>query len=131
MDFSSQVSTSLYTTSDSPVNEDSLIESWWTSSNLISAGTLSPSSNQTISPGTTSSIDNRCSIPSRNTIQWHTSNFLRESIAFSAFASCIYDNTAFNVKAMQIKIGVPRSSLSAMNAIIAANNNKYTIGSLK
>src|SRR3989344_801224 len=77
----------LSTGRDSPVNEDSTVLKFFISINLQSDGTLSPSSNITISPGTRF-LDGIC-INSEflRTFVWRTIIFFRDFIAFSALYS--------------------------------------------
>ena len=77
-------STCLGTGTLSPVNADSSISSVAAVSRRPSAGTRSPASMFTMSPGTSSSIGTEASLPSRRTLAWTISIFW--SAATLAFA---------------------------------------------
>ena len=77
----------LYTTSDSPVSDDSFTPRLWAYSTSPSAGTLSPSSSNTISPTTISSLDITSSLLFLITLTFKDDNLFNSSNALSVFVS--------------------------------------------
>ena len=93
--------------SDSPVRADSSTRHWYTSSKRMSAGTLIPSSNLTISPGTKSVVGISDSNPSRSVTELEMLICLSASIACSACPSCQKPKKAFAVRTRKMKMASP------------------------
>ena len=92
----------LFTGFDSPVKEKSLVCRFISSITLKSAGIPSPSSINTISPGTSSEAFTSTNFPSLFTLATGFNIFLSDCIIFSAFASWKYPIHAFTNKSMAI-----------------------------
>ena len=75
------------TGTDSPVIEDSCMLMLWASVILMSAGTMSPTSSSTRSPGTTSSTLTIIDSPSRTTFAAGAAIFFSDSSDFCAWYS--------------------------------------------
>ena len=90
----SSVSDVLLTGTDSPVSAASSIFRLAHSIIRISAGTASPASRITISPGTISSLRTVTRCPPRITFEVDAAIFCRASIAASALLSCTTPSTA-------------------------------------
>ena len=108
------------TGTDSPVKDASSALSDWLSSRRKSAGTISPASSSTRSPGTSSAAAiNFCS-PSRRTRAWGEVIFFKASIAFSARPSWTTPRMALiRTMAMMTPVSIysPRKAETRLAAI--------------
>ena len=105
------------TASNSPVNAASCTCRFFTFIRRTSAGTLSPDSTQTRSPGTSDSAAIACRRPSRNTLACSDSILRIASSARSAFPSCKKPISALMMTTPRI---TPVSTQCCMAAVIAA-----------
>ena len=90
------VSAVLFTGTLSPVRAASSIFREADSSSRPSAGTASPASNSTTSPGTRSALCSTVILPSRSTLLVAAVMVCRASMAASALLSCTTPKTAFS-----------------------------------
>ena len=112
---------------DSPVNEASWIFKFAESINRKSAGTISPSRSNTISPTTNSAAGITLSSPWRNTRAVGALIFRSASKEDCAFFSCTMPMTAFKTTIENITLASVHSCKTA--EIMAATIRIHTIGS--
>ena len=112
----------------SPVSADSATSSVAALSSLPSAGTMSPASMATTSPGTSCSAGISVSWPSRLTLALTIIIFCRAATAAAAFPSCRRPSTALNTVSTSSKMPVP-SSFSGYRLPTPATSRTICIGS--
>ena len=112
---------SLPTACDSPVSADSSISTLCAASRRPSAGTRSPASSSTTSPGTIWLASISSTRPARRTRATGASMFLSAASVFSARYSCQKPSTALNITTTRITVTLFMSPMKA--AITAATSN--------
>ena len=118
------VSACFSTGTDSPVNADSSTFNDALSIKRKSAGTISPASKVTISPGTNSSLLTVLNSPSRKTVASGAAISFKALIASSALDSWNTPKTAFSTTTKRI---ITASTTSPVKAAIKAATNKTMI----
>ena len=119
------------TSCDSPVNAASCIFRLCTSSKRISAGTICPASNNTLSPGTNSCAGITLIFPSRITVALGAAILRNASTAFSARYSCTKPMMALMITISKIIIVsvtspmMPDITAAAINTIIIKSWNCF------
>ena len=108
------VSTDFETGRLSPVNADSATSSVAASSSRPSAGTMSPASIATTSPGTSCSAGSSTSSPSRRTRALMNIIFWSAATAAAAFPSCCRPRSALKTVSRRTTIPVPYSCSGQM-----------------
>ena len=116
----------LSTAIDSPVSVASFTFKFDTSISLASAGTLSPVSRSSISPGTIFLVGISLTLLSRLTLALGAAIRLRASIAFSARVSCVKPTTALSNSTPSITPASMKCSTTI--EIIAARRSTYISG---
>ena len=117
----SKMVTSFSTGTDSPVNAASSIFKLFASNKRKSAGTTSPASNKTMSPGTNSSLLTVMTCPSRRTFAFGEDISFNASMACSALASWITPKMAFKIPTPKMIIESTTSWEKTAEMTAAAN----------
>src|SRR6516164_5097755 len=112
----------------SPVSADSATSSVAAFSSLPSAGTMSPASMATTSPGTSCPAGISASAPSRRTLALTIIICCSAATAVAAFPSCRKPSTALNTVSASSKMPVP-SSFSGYRLPTPATSRTICIGS--
>ncbi len=113
------------TGTDSPVRADSSVVRFTASISLPSAGTKSPSSIRTMSPGTSSEAGRFCGCPSLSTLACGELSLRRAAKDFSAFLSCHTPKMALVITIKRITTASV-TSLTRYEIRAAANRSRIS-----
>ncbi len=116
-----RVFASLGTGALSPVRADSCVSNVAERRIRPSAGTMSPDSSWTISPGTSSTAGSETKVPSRTTFACGTCSFDSASTLALAFSSCLVPKTTFSPMSMPTITPVETSPMRKLTTTTATS----------